>query len=53
VHDIFEEETEKAEQKGEQKEKKEIALNMKKKGMHISLIAEITGLSEQEINSLK
>ena len=40
-------------EKGIEKEKIEIAKNMISKGIEISLISEITGLTEKEINELK
>ena len=39
--------------KGIKQEKNEIAKNMLSKNMDIKLISEITGLTEEEINSLK
>ena len=39
--------------KGRNQEKNEIAKNMLSKNMDIKLISEITGLTEDEVNSLK
>ena len=40
-------------QKGRQEERKQVVLNMLKKKLNISVISEVTGLSEKEIKQLK
>ena len=40
-------------QKGRQEEKRQVILNMLKKGLDISLISEVTGLSPEEIKKLQ
>ena len=40
-------------ERGTEQSKNEIAKNMLKKGLDISLISEVTGLSNEQINNLK
>ena len=40
-------------ERGTEQSKNEIARNMLKKGLDISLISEVTGLSNEQINNLK
>ena len=44
---------EKGLERGTEQSKNEIAKNMLKKGLDISLISEVTGLSNEQINNLK
>ena len=44
---------EKGLERGTEQSKKEIAKNMLKKDLDISLISEVTGLSNEQINNLK
>ncbi|MDE0517943.1 MAG: hypothetical protein OXH36_00085 [Bdellovibrionales bacterium] len=39
--------------KGRQEERQQVVLNMLKKKLNISVISEVTGLSEKEIKKLK
>ena len=48
----LEEGFEKGETKGSEKSKLEIAKNLKRKGMDIDTIAEVTGVSKEEIEKL-
>ena len=50
---IRDEATKKGLERGTEQSKNEIARNMVKKGLDISLISEVTGLSNEQINNLK
>ncbi len=43
----------KGRQEGRQEERQQVVLNMLKKKLNISVISEVTGLSEKEIKKLK
>ena len=51
--DTLDEEREKGLQTGRQTERQAVILNMLKKKLDVSLISEVTGLSEEEIKKLK
>ncbi len=53
VMDIREHIKEKGRWEGRQEERQQVILNMLKKKMDVSVIAEVTGLSEKEIKKLK